>query len=39
MLALNKADNVLLQTATPIVFNKENCNREKTVRIPFDSGR
>ena len=39
MLALNKADNVLLQTTTYVVLSKENRNREKTVWIPFDSGR
>ena len=39
ILILNKADNVLLQTATAFVFNKENCNREKIMRILFDYGR
>lgn len=39
ILILNKADTALLQTATAFVFNKENCNREKTMRILFDYGR
>ena len=28
MLALNKEDGVLLQTATAVVFNRENSNRK-----------
>ena len=31
MLALNKADNVLLQTTIYVVLSKKNRNREKTV--------
>ena len=38
MLALNKEDRVLLQTATAVVFNRENSNKKKNVRILFDKG-
>ena len=36
MLALNKEDVVLLETATALVFNRENSNKKKIVRILFD---
>ena len=36
MLALNKEDVVLLETATALVFNRENSNKKKNVRILFD---
>ena len=38
LLALNKEDGVLLQTATAIVFNRENSNKKKNVRILFNKG-
>ena len=34
--ALNKEDDVLLQTATGVVFNRENSNKKKNVTILFD---
>ena len=38
MLALNKEDGVLLQAATAVVFNRENSNKKKNVRVLFDKG-
>ena len=34
--ALNKEDDVLLQTATAVVFNRENSNKMINVTILFD---
>ena len=38
MLALNKEYGVLLQTATAVVFNRENSNKKKNARILFNKG-
>ena len=38
MLAFNKEDGVLLQTATSVVFSRENSNKKKNVRILSDKG-
>ena len=38
MLALNKEDDFLLQTAKAIVFNRENSNKKKNWTILFDKG-
>ena len=38
VLALNKEDGLLLQTATTVVFNRENSNKKKNARILFDKG-
>ena len=38
MLALKKEDGILLQTATGVVFSRENSNKKKNVRILFNKG-
>ena len=38
MLALNKENGVLLQTATSVVFNRQNSNKKKNARTLFDKG-
>ena len=38
MLVLNKENGVPLQTATSVVFNRQNSSKKKNARIPFDKG-